>query len=323
MRHLLNLVIIMLVSVNIYPFSYYNYNLQDPPQLVDSCNISLYRTYIDYIFSDGDLVILPGGHTYSGYSSDTIGVWRMSNDTLLIYENYFSEGQEKDMTQKELEYYSKIFYCGDWHRWIVNYLDTWGKDYPFPSNVSALKVKNYGDRIIKMPDADRVVCYYIPASFYEAASKYTFHDWLVFKGDIWQFYKMDWRQGEFLVRKKTERCKQTLIVDIEKDGILFRIVNPKYYLKHDTVKYYDPDDEHALSGWMDSVEIGRRYRFVLQRPDYPADSASHVRYLRTLPDSIYISSPIARSTEPLSENHEQFPDTCREAYGYFFARMMR
>lgn len=324
MRNILTLVIIICVCISVWPV--YNPDMvKHPAPLSDSCDISLYGQYMAffypgmsyYNFRYDHSVILPDNQ-FLGYSGDTIGLWRMHNDTLLIYENYFSEGQEKDMTQEELDYYSQFFYCGDAYRGIVTHLDTWGIDYPFPANVSALKVKDYGNEIVYLTDTNRGLCSYVPVSMYK------YHNWRnLAGGSIWNYSKFDWRHGEFLVRKKTEASKQTLIVDIEKDGILFRIVNPQYYLKHDTVKYYDPDDEHALNGWMDSVEIGRRYRFALQRPDYPADSASHVRYLRTLPDSIYISSPIAHSTEPLPKNHEQFPDTCREAYGYFFARMMR
>ena len=328
MRKLL-LALIIIIASSLHIGAMFEYKkTRMPPPVEDSCDVSLYGNYMSWSYPSIKMLLqpkydfqvyMPGITNIPGYHSDTIGQWRTNGDTLLIYEDYFHEGVDPDIPEEEILELGYAEGLINSYRWLVSFLPL-DSDYPYEANISAFKVLDYGNEIQEFKEYNHRGC--IWKFVYVPKYLYNYFSWENIK-QMWIMSQMEWSRGEFMVRKIHKVHDISLVIDIEKDGILFQIVNPKYYLKHDTVKYYDPDDEHALSGWMDSVDIGRRYRFALQRPDYPTDSASHVRYLRTLPDSIYISTPIARSTEPLPENHEQFPDTCREAYGYFFARMMK
>ena len=113
----------------------------------------------------------------------------------------------------------------------------------------------------------------------------------------------DWQSGCFKVLsvRQAWQSNERVATILEKDGLRFTVVNPRFYLPESGLRLYDKADEEALSAWMDTVQVGRSYEFELMRPAYPADSIADFLPLRTIPGSIYAADG--------------------EAYGYFFARL--
>lgn len=119
----------------------------------------------------------------------------------------------------------------------------------------------------------------------------------------WMLQEHDWQSGCFkvLTVKQAWQSNERVATILEKDGLRFTVVNPRYYLPGSGLRLYDKADEEALSVWMDTVQVGRSYEFELMRPAYPADSIADFLPLRTIPGSIYAAEG--------------------EAYGYFFGHL--
>ncbi|MBJ2188224.1 MAG: hypothetical protein JFR41_06325 [Muribaculaceae bacterium] len=321
------LLVIFLVSFAVEAIPEFR-KTEAPDELADSCEVSLYEYYMSFQYpsymklhiTQGYTAVIPGCGG-GGYATDTIGEWRVMSDTLMIYENYFWPGIEPDITDEELLKVGYMFPLTDAYRGIYPLMSPYS-EYPFAANVSAFRLKGYGNNFRPIESWGPDFGYrYVPASLF----KYFCWDNVV--PDVWMWTGFDWRGGLFSVRNKVVVGGRTLIVDIEKEGVVFQIVNPVCYLKSDSVRYYRKEQEAELSGWLDTVRVGQSYRFSLQRPAYPADSLAKVKYLRTLPDSLYISNPIEidkLTAEQLEEIRTTVnPDTCREAYGYFFAKLIK
>lgn len=223
-----------------------------------------------------------------------IGQWRVSNDTLFIYEDYFCPGDTLYLGWAS----RSRFYDAEISDRYRNFFDTgWSnEEFGYPANVGVFKIENYG---MSLSGVDEY------KSFFDGA---------LIPAERWR----NWRSGglniptrvvelprsgsEFEVCDKTELDGSVSLVSLLHDGVLYRVVNPAKYMLGHPPSLYEPKDEKAMSAWMNKVKVGRSYKFELVSPAYPDNSTCP--YLQCCPDSVCVWI-----------GKEQ-----NEAVGYFFAK---
>ncbi len=311
-------ILIAIILCPIYGGAYNYMRTEHPPVMTDSNNISLYRYYVRNIGLIGHAYIefLPN-YTYT-YFGEYSGQWRISADTLFLYEDYFWEGAPEDV----LEYLVRDVDSTtiDYQRHLTSYRATMQidcfSDYPFAGNVTAYKIHNYGESLVSIvPDlsfGENIDFHYVSKkSFTDALNLYgvyqmSYSAYSILSGwrnRQWTTIPMQWENGEFCVKDILRIDGKIMFVDLERDSITYHVVNPKYYLKNDPAKLYDKNDEKALTEWMSEVKVGETYKFRLLRPAYPTDSLANIPKLNTGSNSLCIGET--------------------EAYGYFFARLIK
>ncbi len=328
-RIMRKLLLLFLSIICITMFAYDPFSAEDAPHTNDSCFVGLYKHYLC------DLGY-PGGHSltfmpnYSFYCGDSLGgAWRITNDTLLLYENYrdtaltMEDVEELTPPEWPLELKYELY---PEHRRVVfmglpysEYLIKWIDKYPYAGNVSAFKIYNYGDSLISVFCDTTDITNMASNTFIHTSETHYRNRPPIFFGcrvgnysdeemkqvmyRPWHNVKIDWQEGDFVVGEKIEQGGEVLHVNLVRDSITYHIVDPRYYLKGSSVRLYDKRDEKALSEWMKRVESGKTYKFRLQRPNYPKDSIANFPRLNTPADSLCIGES--------------------EAYGYFFARQLQ
>lgn len=257
------------------------------------------------------------------------GKWEVSNDTIFFYElsplfydyyTYYPEMKEF-YTELGLEHREEGMHI--WPRELTKaFRDTLViNSKAYADNVSVATIKNFGGELHFITDIFNYslkdirgieIAYSIPSSILYTKNNLSLKD--VRQGRKpdsgegipffpWYQENCHWQKGTFKIASisKTELSREKVTAILEKDGLRFTVVNPRYYLPESGLRLYEKADEEALSTWMDTVQVGRSYEFELMRPAYPADSIADFPPLQTVPDSIYAADG--------------------EAYGYFFGRL--
>lgn len=265
------------------------------------------------------------------YDMNGYGKWKISNDTILFYELYPLYYDYYDYFPENKEFRESIGLYKEegshiWPRELViilsDKLTINSKTYA--DNVSVATIKDFGNKLEFITDIPSYrppykrgtnPAYYIPSDILYKKSDIsvkTIEDTrknFLTDADMntrffpWMMQKHEWQTGDFKVLsvRQTWQSGEKVSAILEKDGLRFTVVNPRYYLPGSGLRLYEKADEEALSTWMDTVQVGRSYEFELMRPAYPADSIADFPPLQTVPDSIYAADG--------------------EAYGYFFARI--
>lgn len=331
-------IIVTLVLTGFKPVVESPYRWEEPAQCGDSLDITLYEYYIVLPeITSLQIVKFISGDVYKCsdmYKSDfdpmsemLDGIYQVTSDSIDFYET----GLKYIFELPEI-YNEYIDNFGDRQCGLrtINYVPS-GKNNGRGDNVSTGIVHNFGESII-VPSFDsfgnkhNVKFCYIPGK--KLFSEGVIHPKEMFPGVYWQDYtypylmyndysKLDgkfewfpwapqafrWRKGKFKVCDVKRVGTVTTRIDVEKDSLLFRVVNPRCYLRNSGLKLYSKRNEKKLTAWMSTVREGDSISLELIRPAYPRDSVAHIAPLCTGSDTIYAAYG--------------------EAYGYFFAKRIK
>ena len=281
-----------------------------PPIQNVSCNLNIYHNY--YLFSDDrnpfsemvevDMEIIFSDDSYvyiqNNDGKEQIGQWRVSNDTLLIYQDWShwrNEEIERSIINNPNVEYDIRAELGFLHKRNIY-------DNSFPRNVSAFKIINYGDSLIALSDERKRKA--IVISKKAANEMHRFH-WL----DSVHFIPEDWldtlvwksesmpKTNLCLLTEKTNVRMQVSSVTVLNSDIEFNILNPMLYPQSEALPYAQ---RREYCEWFDRVNVGDTISLELTRPAYEQEVFDRSPYLKGYPDTIYVLD--------------------NEAYGYWFAK---
>ena len=283
----------------------YSLTILNPEQYPPEDNfIPTMELYPHYVFFENTLKVSPmevsfapnhEAYTYIKDSIDTIGLWVIMNDTLLIYQNWsrymLDDTEEKIYNHSEYDFRS---YLGGLH-WRKN------SDLTFPRNVSAFLILNRGDSLIALNDEENHIG--IPVSskgvrdrhyYFTGIATLPYYDyeptnWL---DTLYWHPMLNSKNIIFTIKKVDTTCLSAL-----KSGIIFNILNPRYYPQSEALPYAQ---RREYCEWFDRVNVGDTISLELTRPAYEQEVFDRSPYLKGYPDTIYVLD--------------------NEAYGYWFAK---
>lgn len=153
MKQLIYILILLFFSLSLYSLTVLNPE-KYPPEKDLIFTIRLYPHYVFFgntpFVSPVEVTFAPDHrvYTYIKDSIDTLGLWVVKKDTLLIYQNWkryrFDEAEEKIYNQSEYDLRS---FLGGLHK-------RKNSDLSFPRNVSAFFILNFGDTLVALNDEE-------------------------------------------------------------------------------------------------------------------------------------------------------------------------
>ncbi len=281
-----------------------------PPIQNASYNLNVYHNY--YIFSDNrnpfeemvevdmEIMFLDDFQVYVLHNNgkERIGQWRVSNDTLLIYQDW-SQWHNKDIELAIINNPDIVYdiraESGFLHKRNIY-------DDSFPRNVSAFKIINHGDSLIALSDERKRKAIAISK---KAANEMHRYHWL----DSVHFIPEDWldtlvwkpeimpESNLYKVNEITKADTNVISVTVLNSDIEFNILNPILYPQMEALPYAE---RREYCDWIDRVKVGDTISLELTRPAYEQEVFDRSPYLRGYPDAIYVLD--------------------NEAYGYWFAK---
>ena len=270
----------------------------------DECMFNTLSIYPNYIIFDKETMTVPEELTfntnhkvyrYEKDSIDTLGIWIVRSDTLLIYHNWsrytwFDEEEKKKYGDSE--YDARIFFVELHLRKKT--------DLSFPINVSAFRVLNHGDSLISLNDELNFKG--IPISskavhdahyWYDAMSrKNLLYKPTNFQDTLYWHATLNRQNANYTIKDINNT-----MVRVSKGAIAFNILNPRYYPQSEALPYAQ---RREYCEWFDRVNVGDTISLELTRPAYEQEVFDRSPYLKGYPDTIYVLD--------------------NEAYGYWFAK---
>lgn len=219
-----------------------------------------------------------------GDSYTYIGRWDINGDTLFIAADISVKSSIKDVL------------CGENNT----------KESADP-NVCALKIADYG-KYLRFFEPTEFEAVYYPKNYCLFSKKLTdspAYPWVRIH------YPIAMMTDRFQVVAKYSADGKTYLCTLRKDSIDFNVVNYNVYKLGlsggDAVGYRE-----EASAWMDTVETDSSYYFMVRRPIYTR--SREIPELQGERIWLYVSTG---DTNLVSRG-----DTLREAYGYFYAKMI-
>ena len=239
-----------------------------------------------------------------GDSAILIGAWRISRDTLYIYQDWIETFAGDFVGNAEYDF--RLLLTGLHRRKSV--------DSQFPCNVSVFKVINKGDSLVSIADEMGNIGIPISKDVFE-----TFHGvigpCIDFKDSLGAFKNTNiiirpnleetfiW-QAKSVFGSNTYSIANVNRIDgavisllVDNRGLHYRILNPKMYPQLEAQLLAESAE---YSTWMDSVRPGDSIALELFRPAYDAEVFERSPYLSASPDTVYVLDG--------------------DVYGYWFAR---
>ncbi len=300
MKRLIYILLLLSVTFSLYSLTIINPEKYPPEEdLIFTMDL-----YPNYVFFGNTRMVAPVEvsfahnhrvYTYINDSIDTLGLWIIKKDTLLIYQNWsrykLDETEEKIYNHSEYDFRS---YLGGLH-WRKN------SDMTFPRNVSAFLIFNRGDSLFALNDEENHIG--IPVSskgvrdrhyYFTGIATLPYYDyeptnWL---DTLYWHPMLNSKDIIFTIKKIDTTCLSAL-----KSGIIFNILNPRYYPQAAALPYAK---RREYCEWFDRVKVGDTISLELTRPAYEQEVFDRSPYLRGYPDTIYVLD--------------------NEAYGYWFAK---
>ena len=278
-------------SLNVYP----HYLFMSDSFMSDSFKTIPYPP-MEYIFAPDNYIC-----GYDHNMLDTIGIWLVRGDTLMIYQNWhkLSDGcpDEEFENMLSAEDYDIRGVVGMLHLRKVG-------DLSLPRNVSAFRIVNNGDSLKAIND--ELNTFGIPISSQSVKER---HLEISSPNNPMQFIPIYWPDSLHWYPQESPRETIAVVDSIETNTAMvqrmfvyigplkYTILNPRHYHQSEAQVFAESAE---YSTWMDSVRPGDSIALELFRPAYDAEVFERSPYLSASPDTVYVLDG--------------------DVYGYWFAR---